>query len=206
MLGRVTIPELAERFGLTPSSESESLDATETPVANNEAVNDTVEPPALVPVSGPVSEEIRAVTEMFITPEATEAYKKTYVLEHGEEAWKQNFETYVRTYLPLHSNEGWLSNWFSAGEEGPAGDIYGHIVESGMTVSQFNALRDGSARELRNYLKQYNIPIADFRELQTMLYEIGMDGHVLITDGMTILGVLEGAFVFRMESLNVRQK
>lgn len=147
-----------------------------------------------------IPEEIQAVSEMLVTPEATEAYKSSY--EGGEEAWKRDFETYVRTYLPVKSGEGWLSNWSSVGEGDPAGDIYSHIVESNMTVSQFNSLRDGTARELRTYLRDHNIPIADFRALQTMLYEIGMDGHVLISDNETILGVLEGAFVFRMESLN----
>lgn len=204
MLGRITVPELAQRLGLdlVPANP----EPAEMSRSNNEVSNDAVESQVAVSETESVSEEIRAVTEMFITPEATEAYRQNYVSEHGEEAWKQAFENYVRTYLPMHNNEGWLSNWFSVGEGSPAGDIYSHVVESNMTISQFNNLRDGTARELRNYLRDHNIPIADFRALQTMLYEIQRDGHVQISDNMPILGVLNGAFVFRMQSLNVNQE
>jgi hypothetical protein len=137
-------------------------------------------------------------SRIFVTPQAVEKYKSEY--QGGEDAWQRDFETYIRTYLPKAGSEGWLSNWFSVGAE-EVGDIYEHIASSGMTISEFNEWRDGDARQLRENLRKLKIPIARFRELQTMLYEIGMAGNVQMSDNMTILSVLEAAFVVRHSSL-----
>jgi len=136
-----------------------------------------------------------------ITPDAVEAFKNNY--EGGEIQWERDLDTFVRTILPKKGGEGWMSNWFSVGQEAP-GDIYEHLKSSEMTIGYFNALRDGDARAVRSYLRPLDISIADFRDVQKLLYEIGMSKQVQISDSMKVADVIEAAFVLSRAGAEVK--
>lgn len=133
-----------------------------------------------------------ATSELLITPDAVQTYRASY--KGGEDAWNRDFETFVRASIPQVRSDSWMSRWFSDGVESP-GDIYQHFINSGLTVAEFNTLRDGDVKTLRHYLRSSNIPIHDFRALQDTLNSIGMSAKVQILDTMTLKDVFEGAFV-----------
>ncbi|MFN3187930.1 MAG: hypothetical protein ACK42D_00065 [Candidatus Paceibacteria bacterium] len=194
--GQRTVTDILEQH--SPDAQSE-LTSEEAEVLDR---NIDVQKTVLEEVSGDtvrsVEQPLTPVVDTLVTPQAVEAYRNDY--KGGEEAWERDFDTYIKTYLPTKTSEGWLNNWFNTDPES-VGDIYEHISESNMTMGQFNKYRDGDARELREYLRPLKVPISDFRALQVMLEEIKQTGTVLMSDDMTVLEVLEAAFVDRHSRL-----
>lgn len=136
-----------------------------------------------------VTEEAPPQAEIFVTRDAVRAYESGY---QGDFA--SDFNTYLRSKLTLNRDGGIFDRFFNA-EAGSADDMYSYADEIGMTVSQFNELRDGEPRVLNSYLREHRVPRRSFDALQTVLYSIGMSRQVQVTDDMTLSEVLRAAFV-----------